>query len=75
MSESGVPYEERELIRRAVNGASSRHKSNCVVGIAAPRTRSAIVKSLFCCGSTVAERICYRYGYDPERMIGRQEPA
>ncbi len=75
MKESDIPYEERELIQRAINSASGTHEHACVEDDLEPVPRWVIVKKLFCCGSTVATAICHRYGYDPERMIGRQEPA
>jgi hypothetical protein len=76
LDSSDLPYEERELIQRAINGASGKHARACALDeddlrACVPLPRWAIVKSLFCCGSTVATAICHRYGYDPERMIGK----
>ena len=71
--DTDIPYTERDLLLRAINSASSRHRSDCEDGIAVPKPLWAIVRDLFCCGSTVATAICYRYGYDPEKMIGDAE--
>jgi hypothetical protein len=71
--DTDIPYPERDLIQRAINSASAWHRSSCIDGTAAPKPRWAIVRDLFCCGSTVATAICYRYGYDAEKMIGEAE--
>ena len=74
MSEdTDIPYTERDLIQRAIISATARHISGCIDGTAAPKPRWAIVRDLFGCGSTVATAICYRYGFDPEKMIGEAE--
>lgn len=72
--ESDIPYEERELIQRAINGASGQHAAAVARGEHQPLPRWAIVKRLFCCGSTISNLICYRYGFDAERMIGENSP-
>jgi hypothetical protein len=64
---------ERDLIPRAINSAMARHISDCIDGTAAPKPRWLIVHDLFGCDLTVAKAICYRYGYDPEKMIGDAE--
>lgn len=68
--ESDIPYEERELIQRAINGACGRHAAAVVRDERRPYPRWRIVKELFCCGSTVANLICCRYGYDPQDVVG-----
>ena len=74
MTDTDIPYCEWEMIQRAINGTSTRHEFDCTNGVAAPKPRWEIFKNLFCCGSTAAYAICYRYGYDPERIIGESPP-
>jgi hypothetical protein len=71
--DTDIPYTERDLIQRAINSASARHTSECVIGIASPKPRWRIANDVFFCGPTVATAICYRYGFDPEKMIGGEE--
>jgi hypothetical protein len=71
--DTDIQYTERDLIQRAINSATAWHRSTCIDGTAAPKPRWAIVRDLFGCGSTIATAICYRYGYDPEKMIGDAE--
>ena len=73
MTDTDIPYSERDLIQRAINSASSAHESKCADGVAAPRPRWDIVKHLFCCGSNAADRICWRYGFDPDGVVGAAE--
>lgn len=71
MNDSDIPYEERELIQRAINSASGQHGAAVARGEYRPLPRWEVVERLFCCGSTVAELICHRYGYDPQGIVGR----
>ena len=68
--DSDIPYTERELIQRALSSAFSEHASKCSDGVAVPEPRWELVKLHFLCGSTVASLICYKYGLDPEVMVG-----
>lgn len=61
---------ERTLIQRAINCASAAHQGRVLAGEDQPAPRWAIVKHLFCCGSTLAAAICTHYGYDPNKEIG-----
>jgi hypothetical protein len=70
MKDSAIPYEERELIQRAINGASAQHAAAVARGECREFPRWELVKNLFCCGSAIAELICYRYGYDPQGFSG-----
>lgn len=67
---SEVPYSERELIQRAINGAIGKYAYQCTEGTSPPMPRWDVVKRLFCCGSTVATAILYKYGLDPNAMVG-----
>jgi hypothetical protein len=53
----------RELIQRAIRQAISRRANHW-------RPRWAVVRDLFACGSDMAERICYEYGFDPHKSCG-----
>ena len=70
MDESDIPYTERELIQRSINGACARHAADCSDGLAAPKARWDVVKDLFCYGSTTSAAICLEYGFDPDEIIG-----
>jgi hypothetical protein len=61
---------ERDLITRAINGATSTYQGSVLAGNAAPKPRWAILKHLFCCGSTEAANICRHYNLDPDEQIG-----
>ena len=67
----GVQYSERDLIQRAINQASSHHTYMVAMDRAVNKFRWEIVKKLFACGSTQAEAICWKYGYDPDKMVGK----
>ena len=58
-----LPYSERELIQRAIDQASQ-------YGANTGQPRWVAVKRAFAVGSTVAEAICWKYGYDPDKVIG-----
>jgi hypothetical protein len=60
---SELPYSERELIQRAIDQAA-QYGANC------GQPRWVSVKRLFAVGSGVAEAICWKYGYDPDKDIG-----
>jgi len=66
----GEVYPERELIERAIRGASSSHVSKVIMGKAIAEPRWKIVRDLFCCGSNMADRICVKYGFDPDDTVG-----
>lgn len=74
MSEtSDVPYDELELIQRAISNACADHAYEVAEDETHPCPRWAIVKRLFGCGSSVAAAICRKYGHDPEETIGGGE--
>lgn len=60
---------ERELIQRAINQTSSIHKDKVTIGTHKPVPRWVVVRNLFACGSSQADAICRKYGYDPDGMI------
>jgi hypothetical protein len=60
----------RDLVVRAINGATSAYQGRVLAGNAAPTPRWAILKHLFCCGSNEAANICRAYNLDPEEEIG-----
>ena len=66
----GDVYSERELIERAIRGASTSHVSKVLNGKAVAEPRWKIVRDVFCCGSNMADRICVKYGFDPDDMVG-----
>ena len=53
----------RELIQRAISQAIRMQANH-------GRPRWVVVRDLFACGSNMAERICYEYGYDPYKACG-----
>jgi len=59
----------RDLVIRAINSATSAHQGRVLAGTEAPTPRWAIVKHLFCCGSTKAANICRAYNLDPDEEI------
>lgn len=67
---SETKYSARGLVHRAIISATARHASDCSDGIAAPKPRWAVVKNLFCYGSTTSEAICREYGFDPDEIVG-----
>lgn len=67
MENSAIPYEERELIQRAIRNARPVHHTP-------KRPRWALVKDIFGTGRTVSRAICTRYGFDPDREIDCLEP-
>ena len=60
MKDSDIPYEERELIQRAIRQARP---------FAHAEPRWAMVKRIFGTGSTVSAAICTRYGFDPDKEV------
>jgi hypothetical protein len=60
----------RDLVIRAINGATSAHQGRVLAGTEAPKPRWAILKHLFCCGSTEAADICHRFNLNPDEQIG-----
>jgi len=62
VSESEIPYTERELIQRAIDQAAQ-------YGANYGQPRFVSVKRAFAVGSSVASAICWRYGYDPEKLV------
>jgi hypothetical protein len=50
---------DREIVQRAIATASRQAKPQ--------DTRWGVVKNLVGCGSTMAKRICLKYGFDPDR--------
>ena len=60
MKDSDIPYEERELIQRAIRKARP---------FARAEPRWVMVKRIFGTGSTVSAAICTRYGFDPDKEV------
>ena len=60
MENSNIPYEERELIQRAIRNARP---------FAHAEPRWAMVKRVFGTGATVSAAICTRYGFDPNTEV------
>lgn len=53
---------ECELIQRAILNTLPRPEEGL-------QPRWVLVKRLFACGSTMAERICWKYGFDPDKEV------
>jgi hypothetical protein len=63
---SSVSYPNKvDMIVRAINQACSNQRTTDDE----PTPRWAVVKKLFCYGSTTSASICRRYGFDPDEMI------
>lgn len=60
MENSDIPYEERELIQRAIR--NTRPFSH-------PQPRWVMAKRVFGVGASVAAAICTRYGFDPDKDV------
>jgi hypothetical protein len=61
MTESEIPYTERQLIQRAIVAGIDRNRQK---GIEIPTW--AVAKDVFMCGKTVSTAICWKYGFDPD---------
>lgn len=62
---SDIPYGERELIQRAIR--SLDHKDS-------QWPRWVRVKVLFGTGAKVSRAICYKYGFDPDKVPSGPAP-
>ena len=60
--DTSIPLSERALIQRALNGYRPKPGERDL-------PRWVLAKRLFGTGRTVAELICYKYGFDPDREI------
>lgn len=60
METSDIPYDERELIRRAIRQARPRARAE---------PRWVMVKRIFGTGHTVSVAICERYGFDADKEV------
>ena len=58
---SDVPWNDRELVQRAINFADRNNT------LRIPRWCS--VAGIFVCSETDAKTICYKYGFDPEKEV------
>lgn len=61
----GNEFEERELIRRAINSIEGPSRRRFSHGI----ERWVLVKDMFCVGSTVARGLCREFGFDPDEAL------
>lgn len=62
--DDSIPISDDELLRRAVGRA--RIRRGCGKHI-----RWSAVAETFCLGSTFSQRLCRRFGFDPDEMIQR----
>ena len=58
-----IPYDERELIQRAIRSAKPAFE---------PSPRWVMVKLVFRTGQGVSEMICREYGFDPDEEVRPQ---
>jgi hypothetical protein len=63
--DSEIPYSERELIQRAIRSLDRRGGS---------LPRYVRVKQLFVTDSEASRAICYKYGFDPDKIPSDPAP-
>lgn len=61
-----IGYSDEELIKRAVVHPAHR--------LAGDMPRWAVVKVVFCTGSTVAKALCRRFNVDPDEIVKGVNP-